>query len=374
MKRTIYLGALALAALTMTNCSNDESVYSAATETQKAIGFETYATRPNQGRGLPTTGETIKTSSFGVLGYETEGEWTNATTPSFMPNQKVEWNTNRWIYNPVKLWPETKFVSFFAYAPYMNTNGIELATKAGANPKLTYTLPVGSPATMVDIVTAQAVNQKYSDETNKGTVAFTFNHILSRVGFRVKTPNIGKYVRVVLKGMTLKVEENSDLRSKATYDLYANTWDYSESARVTTTLALPGTLKAVTVDELDGYSTKAGLLLTTDKVDPFAAVSGVDNYWYLIPTNAGEDMDLSKFTVKFTYDLVTNDGSKWSCPDKQQNLTKEVTLASSTISKLALNAGKAYDFVFSIGPKVIEFAVDNVKGWGTPTDQDITVE
>ena len=372
MKRTIYLGALALAALTMTNCSNDESVYSAATETQKAIGFETYATRPNQGRGLVTDITALQTSSFGVLGYEYTDSWTSMLSPDFMYNQQITYNTvtSKWVYTPVKLWPEKKKVAFFAYAPY-NGSGITLTKKAAGDPKFTYTLPVANPENMIDIVADQQRDKTYTNTS--GTVSFTFGHILSRVGFGVKTPKVEK-TKIVLKGMELTVADKSNLYSEATYNMADAAWEYNGGKQSTTGLALPGNLNTASVSMTGGYS-QTGLLLTNEKADPFKTEEGVDNYWYLIPSKSGEDIDLSKFSVKFTYDLVTSvDGTTWDCPTEQQGLTKTITLDTSETASLALAAGQAYDFVFSIGPKVISFDVTAITAWGGPTDQDITVE
>ena len=106
------------------------------------------------------TTATLKTSSgFGVFAYysgaeaiETWGSW-NPTTPpteinkapNFMYNEAVTWSTDKWVYSPVKYWPNgvdaanggaypsntateataNQKLSFFAYAPYVAASEVE---------------------------------------------------------------------------------------------------------------------------------------------------------------------------------------------------------------------------------------------------------
>ena len=187
---------------------------------------------------------------FGVFGYNTgTTPWTDgqtSTTPNFMYNQQVKWNTstNAWEYNPIKYWPNGKdaanatnapsntatetgaqYLSFFAYAPYVdkssglsgvgitkinnseNAIGSEDAStgnKLAAAPTINYTLNSTNVHTAdnVDLLWGLRGDANYSEtdgtdndvdagnkyntnltkETTEEKVNFLFKHALAKIG------------------------------------------------------------------------------------------------------------------------------------------------------------------------------------------------
>jgi len=131
MNKKVYLFA-AVAAL-FAACSNNDGAESAEkaqaqqNAQQIAVGFDAY-----QGRALTraiTDLDALKTNSFGVFAYYTDNNlYDGQTIPNFMYNQKIDWSTDKWVYEPVKYWPneagntaiaeEFDRISFFAYGPY----------------------------------------------------------------------------------------------------------------------------------------------------------------------------------------------------------------------------------------------------------------
>lgn len=132
MRKNLYLGLIACAALTMTGCSNDEVSYDSPKQEAQPIQFGTYVGRDVQGRASVETTATIAISGFGVFAYYNgTANHDNGDKPNFMYNQKVtSTDGSDWTYTPVKYWPNNTNdqVSFFAYAPYSNgsTNNITL--------------------------------------------------------------------------------------------------------------------------------------------------------------------------------------------------------------------------------------------------------
>ena len=127
MKKSLFTGFIALAALTMTSCSNDENMVSIPQG--NAIEFGTYVGRDAQTKGsvLDNTVATgLPKQGFGVFAYYTDEVHYNGTAGTgsklnFMNNTHVTSNDGTtWTYSPLKYWPnETNDrLTFFAYAPY----------------------------------------------------------------------------------------------------------------------------------------------------------------------------------------------------------------------------------------------------------------
>lgn len=157
-KTIIYIMFLLLAA----GCtSGGEDVVSPGlvTYSDNAIGFATNLDNdmPEAQQTRATTGaisDLKKVSEgFGVIAYLTDAQtWSQATSgivdytttgnyprPDFMYDQPVAWSAaeGRWNYSPVKYWPNStenavsRYVSFFAYAPFVEGTVINSASGTG---------------------------------------------------------------------------------------------------------------------------------------------------------------------------------------------------------------------------------------------------
>ena len=179
MKKNL-LGWLAMATMLVgIGCSSDEVVNDYSPE--NAIQFGTYVGRDAQGRVANTTLTTLKTPGFGFgvfANYNQDSE--TGDKPNFMNNQPVTWTgqnteTGSWTYSPVKYWPNNQEanVSFWAYAPY----DIENHDVDATTPWFKIHDGIDYVATERKISGKQAVD---------GTVLLAFNHVMSRVGFKVE--------------------------------------------------------------------------------------------------------------------------------------------------------------------------------------------
>ena len=113
-----------------------------------AVSFDAYAgrtTRAGQTGVLSTT--TLQKSQdegggFGVFAYYTDlKKYDQTYMPNFMYNQGVFYNGSQWEYSPVLYWPneygstaqsdDEDKVSFFAYAPYVETESVAAGSVKG---------------------------------------------------------------------------------------------------------------------------------------------------------------------------------------------------------------------------------------------------
>ena len=143
MNKKVYFLA-GLAAMMLASCSSDKLDVEQSSVQQAlepgAVGFDAYTqrglTRAGQ-TGAMTLDNLKKTEAngggFGVFGYYTDNnEYEQSRIPDFMYNQGIFWNETYWTYEPIKYWPneygseavsdDADKVTFFAYAPYVETN------------------------------------------------------------------------------------------------------------------------------------------------------------------------------------------------------------------------------------------------------------
>lgn len=211
MKKNFYVGLIALTALTVTSCSNDDVVMQSP-EVNKAIEFGTYVGRDAVSRASVHTMSTLAGQDglgFGVFAYYTdEGDYVTTTSPcNFMYNQQVKITettdgnntTYACSYTPIKYWPNDPGdkLTFFAYAPYDDaddTDNIKFNALAEMNGDPVITFKVNNTVkNQTDLLFSKSDTKNlvknvagdngiYVDEK----VNFQFAHALSRIGFTVK--------------------------------------------------------------------------------------------------------------------------------------------------------------------------------------------
>lgn len=378
----------ALSALAIAGCSQNE-ITEISPEANPEVGFSVFTGTQTKGTITDNTGTTgIQTTGFGVLAYYTGAtDFASYTspTPNFMWNQKVEYKSSAWSYTPLKYWPNTagEKISFFAYAPYADTqsaasssNGIELtAATATGYPKITFHWNTTTPSAGVDLVATNAA-QTGGDKTinltkQTAAVPFKFKHVLSRANFWAKLDGSVKdsETKVFIKGVKLlgtsieapsAANNSSKFYTKATYKWEDGTWDYTG-----------GTLQAAAV-ELDGdILNKAnpnfgsGSAYTTSSVAVTATAASMfkaNQYLFLIPPAVNGIAASTDIRILLTYDVVTL--------DTKLDGGKSVIEAKSVVSlpNETLKGGSAYKYVFTIGLEGVKVSAD-VENW----DADVNV-
>ena len=364
MKKILFFAA---AAIMMVGCSSDQVVSEMPKD--NAINFGMYFGRDAQSRAAIMGLDDLKAQSFGVFAYYTDNSdyAEGASTPNFMFDQKVTYSAGNWTYSPLKYWPNeaTDKLSFFAYAPHTSqepTGSIELAgftnTTASA-PVLKYTL-ADNLADHVDLLWATPVkdqtNQKITEK-----VKFTFNHALSRIGFKavavideINGENTGEvdvtdpHATEVAPGTTITIDEivlTGDFYKGGTLSLIDGSWTKDAAAT-------------------KNYTWGAGKLIAGHTVTKTkAVVIKDDSYLTVIPQALDANKDLQ---ITVTYTVTTEDTA----------LAGEKSVVQSTVTSDAFDfefkQGYAYNFVLHIGLTSVKFDAE-VSAWALGTDEDIVV-
>ena len=215
MKKFLFIAAAAAALLTACQVKEELAQDSKVAVADEGIKFDVYTQRDVNTKGGPagTVDNTnIGNLGFGVFAYYTNGErYDQNAKPNFMYNQKVEKKGTPavWQYEPVKYWPneygsaaqadEIDYVTFFAYAPYVefvpttgavSTDGVAAdalenwqkynivsvnKNNATGDPIIKYVVDT-DPKTSVDLlwgVAAQNATSEYSAIANEASVAVT---------------------------------------------------------------------------------------------------------------------------------------------------------------------------------------------------------
>lgn len=332
MKKKLFLGLLAAAAVSFTACQKDEVISEVPQD--QAIGFGTYVGRDAQTKASVTDKTAMEKNTyagFGVFAYYTENNpYADTFTYDFMNNQPVKWDS-KWDYNPKKYWPggENK-VSFFAYAPYTDVKvtpaPTENITAFGydngdkGNPTLSFTVE-DDVSKQIDLLYATP-----KTDLTSGEVDFVFNHALSRIGFKVKTSN--DQYKINISQITLTANfNNSGI-------LNLNTGEWSGTTPSDRTY----TLNTFTPSEI---TSTAG-----------EAISATEGYAMVIPT----DLTSNKIQISVTYTYQSKvSATEWS---------SEVEKTQSGTVGVDLVKGKAYTLVLTLDPDTaIVFDVNTVNVW-----------
>lgn len=399
MKKSIYLGIIALATLSLASCAKDEVVESVPQA--EAIEFGTYLGHDVQSRGVELTNTNF--DNFGVFAFYTgNGEtnkWANVKStakPNFMYNQSVTKNTSgtpAWSYSPKKYWPTTKGdqITFFAYAPMAsNDNGISVTKNtATGTPVVTYSIVSQKLNKLGDFVADALIDQtrrsyKTATDTNIDSesrkVEFTLLHELTRVDFTASldrnawsdTNDSADKTKVNIKAITFIPSD--EFATEATYT-FAQTNDTSTTEVVRGSWNnWTNTAGALTINNLLNINEnvklgavtgkeykKSGILISKKAGDNNADAVSLfkdTHYLYLIPRGENGISKDGKVKIKVEYDIVTVDvnlenGYSYS------SATKVIELPQKTLKQ-----GVAYNFHLTFGLNEVELSA-TVADWDT---------
>lgn len=390
MKKSIFLGIIALAAMSMTSCSNDEVTL--AYPQDDAIEFGTYLGRDALTRGVVLDNNNL--ANFGVFAsYTGETDWASTDGYNFMYNQIVEKSGSDWVYSPKKYWPTNKGdkISFFAYAPYETgatapNNGITVVSVNTATdaPVINYNIAADNLENQADFVADVLMNQVKegtgsSIDSGDRLVSFQLLHELTRLGFTAKLDrdayavgNEANQTVVNIKSITfLPADEfctsanytfatENDDDSTTPVTLKRGTWnDFTGAGE----LNIAKLLNVATFN-LAGYTTPGILVPDTNPVTLFKEnATPAQEYLFLIPRGeAGISAD-GKVKIAVAYDIVTVDPSLAA--------GHSVTPATKIIEFPAgsLKQGVAYMFNLTFGlneikleATVVDWAEEDING------------
>lgn len=460
MKQTKTILSMLCAAALFAACSSTDElepvVQAGQQTTEEAVGFDVY-TRGTQATRAGYVGEmdltSLRVAGFGVYGYVSKngGTWTanGATwTPDFMSNQQVAYAAGAWSYSPLKYWPNQAnandakvddlgggtatnqgsyidYVSFFAYAPYVDISsvltytgqktgdeinamlvandtkdGIVIlpANNAQGDPKVGYRV-VTTPANSVDLMYGVAARDySVNETTGKQGKAVTKNNpfldltkevVLDNVSYNFKhaltkfSVNVDAYFDEVRDGDTegtkdidpnTRIVIDEILFSTGNVSLYGtlNLNDYDSSAPEGLPLWVAG--DAVSALSLPITPSLKYIPGNDDNVTHFAQQPlGVTKSKQLVFGYAADGMTPASLmfvpkaedqtmTVKITYHVITRDARL----EKGYNDVTNV-IQNTTTEVLEFKAGKSYVLNLHLG-------MTSVKMDAVITDWDNTAE
>lgn len=375
-------GWLAMTALLVgTGCSTDEVVNDYSPN--NAIEFGTYVGRNPESRVAETTLNTLKGADwgFGVYAHYRVSGGTATLSPNFMNNQKVTWGaaTSAWEYAPVKYWPNNDGdeITFWAYAPWNTEN---TSTDASA--------PSFEVADGTDYVAAIPVTKSKSTVNDvDDKVKFNFEHVMSKVGFKVEA-----IIDELEHGTPAEGQTTTNGTEDETNDAAGKTFDATETNIVVTEVSLAGNLDVAGIytwngttwdlTTTDGTESKTHKLGTADfattgyygydtSVNPASTLNGQlatvekaqlnndNSYLMLVPQAVGINI-----TVK--YSVITRDENLATGYSKVDNVV------SSGDFNFTFAKGKAYNFVLHLGLTSVKLEAE-VSGWEDATDYVVNV-
>lgn len=370
-----------IAIVSLSSCTNEELTDSALSETEskneyKPVVFGTYIEKAVSSRAVNNSTTTLSAKNgFGVFAFNSSEASIKNMSPNFMYNQKVA-STNKgdsWNYSPVKYWPTSSSSienqnSFFAYAPYVDSNvnseGITSITSnstLGA-PKLTFTNSSNVENT-IDLLWAvskesgKALKDMTSLNSN-GEVNFNFRHALARLSLNIQgvfnsnlNDNIADGNKITVESITI----SGSFPSNGTLNLdneiaYTPQW---ENTNGETVFNISNNQIAENIrDRGDSKSTDSISGITNVTTNLLAKTSdGNECYLTFIPSKG----DL---TISITYWLTTKDSNLAEGHFRVKNNAKK------TISNMTLEAGKNYSLNVLVGMNGIQFD-SNTSEWET---------
>ncbi len=388
MKKSIFLGIIALAAVSMTSCSNDEVTL--AYPQDDAIEFGTYLGRDALTRGVVLDNNNL--ANFGVFAsYTGETDWASTDGYNFMYNQFVEKSGSDWVYSPKKYWPTNKGdkISFFAYAPYTTgatapNNGITVVSANDAKdaPVINYNITADNLENQADFVADVLMNQVKegtgsSIDSDGRVVSFQLLHELTRLGFTARLDRDAydstdaNKTKVNIKSITFLPADEFCTSADYTFatendtpgTFKRGTWSNFTGAGALNiakllNVATPG------ATDLGGYTTPGILVPDTNPVTLFKKnATSVQEYLFLIPRGEAGISGAGEVKIAVAYDIVTVDGSL--------KAGHSVTPATKIIEFPAgsLKQGVAYMFNLTFGlneikleATVVDWAEEDING------------
>ncbi len=329
MKKKLFLGLLAAAAVTFTACQKDEVISEVIQD--EAISFSTYLGRGAQTKGSIVEINELKTQGFGVFAYytgTTAASAYNFPTPNFMNNEKVYYESSAWKYDNIKYWPNISGdkISFYAYGPYDNSDNAINIDAEGNKPVLTYTVS-NNISEHMDVLFAPAQEDKTKTDD---PINFEFVHALSRIEFEVKTAAVYSNATINLS----KVSLSGNIYPSGTLALGGSTVDWTEASATSKTFSINDTREITSTERT---------VETTE---------GTTDYIMIIP----QDFTSEKLTLSVTYTVQYTNPS--------ETITNTVEKDDVAIN---FEQGKAYKIIIIVGMNTVDFSA-TVTAWNESHD------
>lgn len=369
---------IAAAVLTFAACSNNELIneINVQNEAEPQIGFAQNAIDKTTRAELTMDWFHTLNNGFGVYGYKNDDNiFKNENVYLASKNESLTapvTSVYRWDHATIRFWDKAALdaYDFYAYAPFTGTNNV-----AGTNPAFdkddgfTFT----QIKTIEDITTAGADKavanavedidytdgRLHSDHSNSPTVQFTFNHILSKLSFKIKTDvpawNAATNPTATFTVTDIKIDFPTDNNV---------TWQQGGSNVI-----------AGTTSYSSGYAAKTGtkadaafetVVFPTGSQEVTSSATAIGKTFIVTPVNS--TVKKHEFDVQVTYNVKYADGTtETGCKATGTVGTGNPALSSGDPGYdpniYAPGQNEYYVAVINLNPAAIEFCVESVAAW-----------
>jgi hypothetical protein len=390
MKKIVLLGIAATALLTA--CSNDDVV---EVKTTSPIGFNTFVENSTRA-DLNGEVNTDNIAEFGVWGFTTPSGGT--ATPIFK-SEKVSKSDGAWGYLNTQYWVAGNAYEFAALSPIpSSSNNISYETNTGVpTGNVTFTQDAIAERDLVyayKAITSAAVNASNTWDA----VAFTFDHLLSRVAVKV-TNSSDNAQNTAIRISNIKLVGPAIKGTFATSsDISSTTWTIDgDAGYVGDQDKTPSAIEigATTAGTKVYFPAEAGTDIVTINANKseygVARGKAAQAQWaYIIPLGSSSTQT---YTITFdveVYQAVSNPaGTDGATYQRYPQNSKSVYTVSFTTTAAQAQMVKGYSYVYGVNLKIdenlkdpdgnpvlspIEFTLssDGVNAFQTTTDIDVT--
>lgn len=329
-------------------------VYNGKAPMTKATSIIGATGEPENGQSLADAG------GFHITAFKRPTAATTDYSSAYF-NKGMTWSSNSsaWVSDFIVFWPGDATLDFVAFGN--NVSDKKVTSNGVSNVDLispispatdhsftqfTYNVP-DIVAEQEDLVVSGMVTKKLSD-TNGGTIQLEMKHVLSRIGFKV---NVSGSATVVINEITL----NGAFSTSGTVDLK------QESPKIEPVKNENNQIVKTPMS----YSLLPGetsFSPTENQIQQIYSGDDENNcYMMIIPVEVGDFTTSKKPYIRIKYTLGGVDGSK-DIP-----LTKDNT---ATGANMEFEAGKAYEYIFTISAAKIDFT-GSVVDWDEPITNEL---
>ena len=323
-------------------------------ESQKTpITFDTYNGKIPVTKAAEVTQDNI--DKIYVTGFHVTNGSPSYTSCYMNPEDGLVKSGDSWTYSPLAYWPASGSLEFVAYGedtPRATSGAGNLIPVNNSYAQFTYTVP-NDVASQKDLIAAHV-----APTSTPGTISLNMKHLLSRVGFKVKTISAGSGSAVTIKDITLY----GTFKTTADVNLVAADTEEDPILKPTTNSATTTSYSlfadgnyfevtsAATPTQIYANKTSEGTSITDTK----------DYYMMIMPGTVGDHQ---------RNDITGADKSpfievKYRLAGQNADQIARITLPDVDVSdeNWTFEKGKAYEFIFTVSVDKIDF-VGNVADW-----------
>lgn len=419
MKR-FFFTTIALAAVAV-GCTKSGLIESPQTY-ETPITFEPYTGRAPVTKAAALYTEDLYTQGFRVVGFEQvavsstqleEGQKLFNTNSPYLDRKVVakydkDGNLQTetvdgekrtlWTYENAMYWPENKYLAFVAYGLNVNSDGDDEDTTVGLDESTcfvrgadftTFTYTVSKTvAEQKDLVISPLMKDK---NNASGKIAVQLHHVLSRVGFKV-LPSGTSGVNVVIKNINLtgKFVESGTFDLTTAVDVSTTPKSYAvelgDAATSAFSYSLFGdgyALGATAKDNYKGFVTTSASTAASVAVwnnCTFAKGATFNPRTMSLPTIQVDDNGIptdatQKASFNNRYLMLMPQEITGATVEVIYHLSDDIERVATipigdAAGKFEFEAGKAYEFVFTISTTAVGFNVE-VNPWNPAAGQDV---